>query len=229
VNHKKKTGSVPLIDLIQEGNIGLWKSIDKFDLQRGFRFSTYATWWIRQAVSRAIADQGRNIRLPVHRSDELTKVSAIIDRFIGQHGKPPTDQAIADIAGYTLDRVIGIMEIRNRADTSSLDKYIYASGDEDGSMYQFVVDEDAMTTEESAEHQEMKHRIDDIINTLKPREAKIIKMRYGLGGHRPHTLEEVGQKFTLTRERIRQIERDALKKLRHPRKSRRLRDFAMMR
>jgi len=225
-DHARKTGRVPLIDLIQEGNIGLIKSIDKFDYRRGFKFSTYATWWIRQCITRAIADQGRTIRLPVHRNDELNKVNYIIDNYITQHGYHPTNEDIADIAGFTVDRVVGIMDFRNRADTSSLDKYVYSESDDDGSMYQFVVDDDTLTTEESAELSEMRKNMEDIIDTLNPRSANVIRMRFGLCGHRAHTLDEVGKKYALTRERIRQIERDALKSLRHPSKSRRLREFA---
>lgn len=219
---KKYMGQgVPFLDLIQEGNLGLMKAVDKFDYKRGYKFSTYATWWIRQAVTRAIADQGRTIRVPVHMSDRIRKLYRVSRELEQQYGREPTPKEIAMKMDLTAQKVRWMLRISRRP--LSLEKPVGEDGDSE--LGSFIEDEDTPAPTDTATHDLLRKELENALATISPREARILRLRFGLIDGRAHTLEELGQKFGLTRERIRQIEGEALRRLRHPSRARRLRDY----
>mgnify|MGYP000795388334 FL=1 len=212
---------LPFLDLIQEGNLGLMKAAEKFEPERGFKFSTYATWWIRQAITRAIADQARTIRIPVHMVETINKVKKVSSQLLHEYGHDPSAEEIAERLEMPVDKVREIMRVAQ--EPVSLETPI--GEEEDSHLGDFIPDDDAPVPAEAASQTLLKEQLVSVLSTLTPREEKVLKLRFGLEDGRTRTLEEVGKEFNVTRERIRQIEAKALRKLRHPSRSKKLKDF----
>ncbi len=221
VSKRYSNRGLQLLDLIQEGNVGLMKAVEKFEYRRGYKFSTYATWWIRQAISRAIADQARTIRIPVHMIETLNRLVKVSSEITQTKGREPTPQEIADQLEIPEDKVRAILKIAR--DPISLDTPI---GDgEDSLLGEFIEDRQSLSPIDAAVQQGLKENLRTVLATLTPREEKILKMRFGIDSFTDHTLEEVGRDFCVTRERVRQIEAKALKKLKHPKRLKLLNTF----
>jgi RNA polymerase primary sigma factor len=213
--------SIPFLDLIQEGNLGLMKAVEKFDVHRGFRFSTYATWWIRQTITRSIADQARTIRVPVHMTDRIRQVYKTTHELEQDLGRIPTSEELAVKMGLDVKKIDWILKVSWLP--MSLESPV--GDDEESELGMFIEDEFSPTPMQSAYQNLLKEKIEEILGTLSPREARVLRLRFGLNNDKAYTLEEVGEKFGLTRERIRQIEGKALRRLRHPRRARQLKDY----
>ena len=221
VAKKYRGNGVTFSDLIQEGNLGLIRAVEKFDYRRGYKFSTYATWWIRQAVTRALADQGRTIRVPVHMSDRIRKLRQVSARLEQAWGRKPSVEELAKELGLETSKVEWMLRVSRYPESLE----VPVGEENDSELGHFIKDEDTLTPPDATNLHLLREALEEILTTLTPREAKIVRLRFGLQNGRSYTLEEVGQKFGLTRERIRQIESQALRKLRHPRRTRQLRDY----